>query len=73
MNDVDLCWVQFCPGTLNNAHPSRVCGARQLGCMALHQNEDPYDLLLVSRSATAAEIRRSYQELARKVRNLEPS
>lgn len=32
------------------------------------ENEDPYDLLLVSRSATAAEIRRNYQELARKVK-----
>ena len=29
--------------------------------------DDPYDVLLVSRSATAAEIRRSFQELARKV------
>lgn len=34
-------------------------------CMA--QNEDPYDVLLISRSATAAEVRKSYQELARKV------
>ena len=31
------------------------------------EHEDPYDVLRVSRSASAAEIRKSYQELARKV------
>ena len=31
------------------------------------EDEDPYDVLLVCRSATAVDIRKSYQELARKV------
>ena len=33
------------------------------------QHEDPYDILLVNKSASAAEIRKSYQELAKKVRS----
>ena len=31
------------------------------------EDGDPYDVLLVCRSATAVDIRKSYQELARKV------
>lgn len=40
--------------------------------MFMAENEDLYDVLLISRSATAAEVRKSYQELARKVALRQP-
>lgn len=53
----------------SKAHLARVA---LIGMFMAQNEEDPYDVLLISRSATAAEVRKSYQELAKKVAFRQP-
>lgn len=61
---VFYCYATRLGKILSKAHLARVA---LIGMFMAQDEEDPYDVLLISRSATAAEVRKSYQELARKV------